>query len=112
MPGPQGHFPDYDRYLKLIADAQRYKLRINAHKGDLGSVDVNTLMECLVGEINELREAISRKSEIEILLECADVSNFALGIAISAIRDMNDPSTPAAQDKLVSKPGKIKPGSV
>ena len=82
-------FPDYDKYLRLIADAQRYKLRINAHKGDLGTCPVPRLLEFLKGEVSELEEAIARESEIEIILEAADVCNFALGLAISAIRRMN-----------------------
>lgn len=83
-------FPDYDKYMKLIGDAQRYKLRINAHKGDLGSCPVPTLMQLLKREVAELQEAIDRGSEIEVILESADLMNFALGIAISAIRRMNE----------------------
>lgn len=84
-----GHFSDYDRYLKRLADAQRYKLRINAHKGDLGSVPIARLLQLLRKEVGELQEAIERGSEIEIILEASDVCNFALGCAISAIRSMN-----------------------
>lgn len=88
QPVPPGDFPHYDKYLKLIADAQRYKLRLNAHKGDLADKDVSELLRLMKREIEELEEAISRGSEIEIILEAADISNFVLGIVVSAVRNM------------------------
>jgi hypothetical protein len=82
------HFADYDRYLTLLAGAQRYKLKINAHKGDLGNIPVPTLLQLLRKEIDELEEATSRGSEIEIILEAGDVCNFAMGCVIAAVRSM------------------------
>lgn len=83
-----GHFADYDRYLRLLTDAMRYKLRLNAHKGDIGDVPMERLRQLLLDELKELDDAVARDSEIEIILETADLCNFALGYLIAAVRNM------------------------
>ena len=87
-------FPDYDRYLKLLVDAVRYKLRINAHKGDLGDYTPEKLLELHETEMAEVREALNRGSEIEVILECADGTAFLLGLIISAARKFADAPKP------------------
>jgi hypothetical protein len=84
-----GDFKDYDEALARLAEAQRYKLRINAKKGWLGDVPPDRLLALLKGEIPELEDAFKRGSQIEIILEAADIANFALGFVISAIQKLN-----------------------
>ena len=82
----KGDFTEYDRYIRLLTEAMRYKLRLNSHKGFLGDVDPATLMKLLRGEVSEVEEALQRGNYIETIIECADVANFALGIMINLIR--------------------------
>ena len=81
-----GHFGEYDEYLRMLAEAQRYKLRLNAHKGFLGDVPPARLLSLLKKEIEELEDAANRGSKIEMILEAADISNFALGFVIAALK--------------------------
>lgn len=87
-----GHFGEYDEYLRLLAEAQRYKLRVNQHKGFLGDLPPEKLIEFLKGEIIELEDAAARGSKIEMLLEAADIANFALGFVIAALQKTEKPS--------------------
>ncbi len=79
-----GPFPQYDNWLLRLADAQRYKLRKNAHKGYLGDLPLREIIDKLKAEVVELEDALSRGSEIESILEAADVANFALAAVIAA----------------------------
>ncbi len=86
----EGHFADYDVFLRLLGEAQRYKLRVNAHKGWIGAVPPNTLLKLLKKEVEELAEATSRTNTLEMILEAADVANFALGLVISAMNNLDE----------------------
>ena len=81
-----GHFGEYDEFLRLLVEAQRYKLRVNAKKGYLGDVPPTVLLAKLKEEIIELEDAAERGSKIEMILEAADIANFALGFVISALQ--------------------------
>lgn len=66
--------PDLQRFF----DAMVYKLRRNKSKGrweDKSLDDAFTLME---GEVVELRQAIAGGSTMEIVMEAADIANFAM----------------------------------
>lgn len=74
--------------VKSFIDAMIYKLAKNAHKGKWETTDLKKARQLLNGEIEELDDAIESKSNtVEILLEAADVANFALILATVAIRD-------------------------
>lgn len=81
-----GSYDEYDEFLAMQGDAQRYKLKLNAHKGFLGDVPPEALLAKLKEEVVELEEAYARGSSFDMLLELADISNFALGMMISAMR--------------------------
>lgn len=81
-----GEYTEYDQGLRSLAEAQRYKLRLNAHKGFLGGVPVAVLLDLLKKEVIELEDAVNRGSTVEIWLEAADVANFALGLVMSSLR--------------------------
>lgn len=66
--------PDLQRYW----DAMVYKLRRNKHKGRWADLDLNDTMAKLDGEIVEMRDAVGEGSSMEILMEAADVGNFAM----------------------------------
>lgn len=66
--------PDLQRYW----DAMVYKLRRNKHKGRWADLDLADTMAKLDGEIVEMRDAVGEGSSMEILMEAADVGNFAM----------------------------------
>lgn len=58
--------------------AQVYKLRKNAHKGKWEGVGLERCFSLLSAEVAELQQAIAEGSFAEVLMEGADVANFAL----------------------------------
>jgi hypothetical protein len=79
--------PDLQRFW----DAQVFKLRKNAHKGKWESLNVAKAMALLDGEVSELNAAIAEGSSIEILMEAADVANFAAILANIALLQEQEP---------------------
>lgn len=77
----------HEDILLPFVDAMRYKLSANRHKGKRW--DENTLeqlFEKAKAELDELQEAIAGGNRTEILLESADLSNFAMFIASKALK--------------------------
>ena len=58
-----------------------FKLAKNAHKGRWEGLSISDMQAKLSLEVAELNEAINGGNTIEIMLEAADVANFALIIA-------------------------------
>jgi NTP pyrophosphatase (non-canonical NTP hydrolase) len=58
-----------------------YKLGRNSHKGRWEKLNLEDILEKLEAERDELVESVARGNMVEILLEAADVANFALIIA-------------------------------
>ena len=79
----------WERDLKVHVDAMRYKLKKNAHKGKWEDLDLEKALERLREEVTELEAAIAEGNEIEIVLEAADVSNFAMMVSSIAIARAN-----------------------
>lgn len=71
--------------LKRFIDAMAFKLRKNSHKGKWEAHDLQTILALLGKEVEELKVAILEKNSVEILLEAADVANFAMIAAALAI---------------------------
>lgn len=71
--------------LRRFWDAQVYKLRRNKHKGRWADLSVEDAMVGLMDEAGELQGAIGEGSSMEILMEAADVGNFALIVANVAL---------------------------
>lgn len=84
MPAYKGEFEDV---LRPFVDAMRHKLASNKYKGKRNWEDDSpeTLLKRLKEEIDELEEAIKGGNQIEILLEAADVGNFAMMVSNVAI---------------------------
>ena len=66
--------PDIQRFV----DAMVYKLGVKSHKGKWENMTSGVAHELLQKEVVELTEAIERGNMVEIMLEAADVANFAL----------------------------------
>ena len=76
----------YERELKLFTDAMRYKLEKNTHRGKWEDLSVERALELLKVEVLELERAIKEDRAVEILLEGADIANYALIVANIALR--------------------------
>lgn len=71
----------YANDIRRFVDAMIYKLSLNASKGRWEKLSVLDMQAKLSLEVTELNEAIENRNTVEILLEAADVANFALIIA-------------------------------
>jgi hypothetical protein len=78
QPSRASEYSEYDRELKLLQDAQRYKLWVNRHKGKWEGLSQQRLLELLRGEVEELAQAVEANNQVEAILEAGDVSNYAL----------------------------------
>lgn len=76
--------------IRRFTDAMMYKLRRNAHKGRWEGMTLKEAVERLEDEVKELRAAIAEGNSVEILLEAADVGNFAMIAAHIAIEGTDD----------------------
>ncbi len=72
--------------LANFIDGMVYKLAKNAHKGKWEDLDLAGALSRLEDEVRELEEAIKEGNRIEIILEAADIANFAMMVASVAIR--------------------------
>lgn len=65
--------------LRRFIDAMVFKLAKNAHKGQWEDMSLGDAQDRLTDEVVELTDAIANKNNfVEILLEAADVGNFAM----------------------------------
>jgi NTP pyrophosphatase (non-canonical NTP hydrolase) len=72
--------------VETFAHAMEYKLGLNDHKGGWEDMSNDDLFAKLRGEVDELQQAIEEGNYINILLEAADVANYALMIAWNAMK--------------------------
>ena len=73
--------------VKAFAAMMEYKLKKNDHKGNFENTDVDFLLKRLKEEVNELEIAIKSESYFEIMLEAADVANFACILVWNILRN-------------------------
>lgn len=79
---------DYDKEVQQFVDAMKYKLHANRKKGKWEGATLSTLFDLLRKEVDELEAEISStpQNQIAIILESADIGNFAMIIANVALR--------------------------
>jgi len=80
--------PEVEQYrhdIRRFVEAMVYKLGVHAAKGKWDGQTAESRMEKLKGEVAELEEALERGNMVEILLESADVANYALIISAIAM---------------------------
>lgn len=68
----------YAEDIRRFVECMVYKLGRNVHKGRWEKLGMSDTYGLLHKEVEELSEAIHRGNMIEIMLEAADVANFAL----------------------------------
>ncbi|QIG66089.1 nucleoside triphosphate pyrophosphohydrolase [Ochrobactrum phage vB_OspP_OH] len=71
----------YEQDIRRFVDAMCYKLGVHAKKGRWEDLPIESALELMKGEVTELEQAIDGNNTIEVLLESADVANFAMIIA-------------------------------
>lgn len=67
--------------IRRFVEAMLFKLRKNAHKGKWEGCDLTKAFDLMRAETNELEQAAREGNSVEILMEGADVANFALIVA-------------------------------
>lgn len=112
----------YDRAIRTLTDAMRYKLYVHRDKGFLEDgqglqYDRDDLLNRLEDEVQELRDAIEDENRIEVILECADVANFAMLLVLLTHEEassLEDRPTggPVSVDPGKTKVGDQSPGSI
>lgn len=80
---------DIESALLRFVGAMVFKLRKNVHKGRWEDLDISAALLRLREELGELEAAIGEGNYVEVLLESADVANFALILASIAIEEQN-----------------------
>lgn len=76
---------DYRTEIARFVEAMVYKLGVHSKKGKWENLPMPRALDLLDGEVKELREAIERGNMVEVLLEAADVANYALIISAKAL---------------------------
>lgn len=75
----------YRHDIRRFVDAMIYKLDRHSKKGRWDDRPIEDNFPLLNGEVAELAEAVAEGNVINILLEAADVGNYALIIASTAV---------------------------
>ena len=73
--------------VEVFAAMMEHKLKKNDHKPNFENTNLDYLLERLKGEVAELEEAIKNESWFEVMLEAADVANFACIIVWNILRN-------------------------
>ena len=76
--------------LSRFWSAMVYKLRKNKHKGKWEDLSLSEALLRMVEEVGELKQAMHEQSYAEILLEGADIANFAMIITSVALDELPD----------------------
>lgn len=81
---PQQHAAGIGR----LVDSMKHKLAVNSHKGHWENMTSGHILGLLKGEVRELEEAVLSNGFTydDILMECADVANFAMMLHDNIVR--------------------------
>jgi len=80
----------YEHDIRRFVDAMVYKLGVHSKKGRWENLPIAKAHGLLMGEAVELIDAIQGNNTVEILLEAADVANYAMITATIAIERGTD----------------------
>lgn len=108
---------DYDNEVKQFTDAMRYKLHANRHKGKWEGATIENLFALLRKEVDELEAEINspNQNQMAIILEAADIGNFAMIISNIAMRMATGelvqhmPSNAELRQQIDNMPLNVKP---
>ena len=83
-------------HIQFFMQMMIIKLHTNSHKGFAEGVPFKKLMEGLMGEYLEFRDALKEEGQFSATAEAADMANFALLLgtrALTLTRDEYDKET-------------------
>ncbi len=72
--------------MKNFTNVMETKMLLNEHKGGHARLKIDDLMKLLHQEVRELKTAVEDGDHKEIVMECADVANYAMMIADKCIK--------------------------
>lgn len=93
----------YGREIKQFTDAMQYKLRVNAHKGKWEGLSAFHAIRLLEREVEELHRAIASGNSVDVMMECADIANFAMMITNIVLHPKS--VQPDVSDNVSASPG-------
>lgn len=95
----------YNETYDLVVHVAKAKMIMNAHKGNIEEVDSGVLIQCVLSEVEELNLALNEPMDyFHIIEEVADVLNFAIAAAHTALNDYRcRKSAPDTIDSLLRK---------
>lgn len=79
----------YTNDIRRFIDAMVYKLRVHHKKGRWEELSIQRVLELMTGEEAELRQAVDGGNTVDVLLEAADVANYAMIAASIAVERGN-----------------------
>lgn len=75
----------HEAKIRFVFELMIMKLDINRHKGFIDDCSPYSLFDGLKGETKELLKALGDGAQFDVALECADVANMAVLLAISCL---------------------------
>ena len=72
--------------IKAFSNVMETKMLLNEHKGGHERLRIDELMKLLTQEVRELKTEVDSKDYKAVILECADVANYAMLIADKCIK--------------------------
>lgn len=87
--------PDLERFISAMV----HKLHRNRFKGKWENLDLPLALTKLRAEVEELREAIDQGSFADILMEGADIANFALIVSSVALNEPTRRGHPSSSQR-------------
>ena len=77
----------YNEAISLVVDASKFKMQLNAHKGDIERLTTGQAIEYATTELHELATAAAEENHEKVIMECGDVMNFLISIAYNAVEN-------------------------
>lgn len=68
----------YKEDIRRFLDAMVYKLKVHSKKGKWENLSALACVDRIEGEVGELTEAIDGGNLLEVMMEAADVANYAM----------------------------------
>ncbi len=75
----------YETEMSMILDAARFKMKLNAHKGNIEDMNPNDLGHRAKGEIDEMMQAFDSEEWEKVVVEAGDALNFIIGVVSKAM---------------------------
>lgn len=74
----------YEDVVRMITNAALFKLQLNSHRGTIEDLPFDQIIHCLTEEVHEVVHAYGEKRWDDVIVECADVLNFVIAVALQA----------------------------